>query len=246
MAAKIELTEGQSVGSAAGSDDLNQQLRTVVEQRIGLQPNPLEEDEPVERGALRPDIMSYPDHGASERKVIYDRLIAIESEVKKRGSRRPRGFRRYLVAMLIGVAATLAWQSYGESAKQIFVTRAPELGWSPEAKQMIAASVQWIGWTKPTASRERQAPPIAQTTPTTPSFDLGQVQQMTQNLAALRQAVELQAGGQDRMARDIARLEAAVAELIAKIQESPAQASVAPARKPVPVSPSSRTPMQPR
>ena len=60
-----------------------------------------------------------------------NRLLIIENAMKKRGSRR---FRRYLVAILIGVAATLAWQSYGESAKQIIATRAPELGWSPEAK----------------------------------------------------------------------------------------------------------------
>jgi hypothetical protein len=65
---------------------------------------------------------------------------------------------------------------------------------------------------------------------------------MTQNLATLRQTVEQLAGGQDQMAREIARVEAAVAELIAKIPESPAQPSVAPARKPTPVPPSSRAP----
>ena len=141
-AAKTEPTERQSAGSAAGSDDqLNQQLRTIVEdlQRAGFQPNPLEEDQPVERDDLRPGITS------SERKVVYDRM-------KKRGS---RGFGRYFVAILIGVAATLAWQSYGEPAKQIIATRAPELGWSPAAKQMIATSIQWIGWTKPPAGPEK-------------------------------------------------------------------------------------------
>jgi hypothetical protein len=133
------------------------QLRTIVEdlQRIGVQgvqPSPLEEDEPMERDDLRPGITSYLDHEASERKAIHDRLVAIENEMKKRGSRR---FGRYLAAILIGVAATLAWQSYGKSAKQIIATRAPELGWSPEAKQMIATSIQWIGWTKPPVDPEK-------------------------------------------------------------------------------------------
>ena len=275
MAAKIEPTERQSAGAAAGSDDsvqeqlravfkefertsqqsepaedlhgsddkLDQQLRAVLEERVGLQPNPVEEDEPVERDKLRPGITSYYlDQEASERKAIYDRLVAIENEMKRRGS---RGFARYLVAICIGVAATLAWQSYGESAKQIIATRAPELGWSPEAKQMIATSIQWIGWTKPAAGPEKQPPPVAQTAPTTPSLDPGQVQQMTQNLATLRQTVEQLAGGQDQMARQIARLEAAVAELIAKIPEPPAQPSVVPARKPTPVPPSSRAPIAP-
>ena len=211
MAAKIEPTERQSAGAAAGSDDkLTQQLRAIVEdlQRVGPHRNPLEEDEPVERDDLRPSITPYLDHEASERKAIYDRLVAIENAMKKRGSRR---FGRYLVAIVIGVAATLAWQSYGESAKQIIATRAPELGWSPEAKQMIATSIQWI--VKPPAGPEKQALPVAQTAPTTPSLDPGQVQQMTQNLATLRQTVEQLAGGQDQMAREIAQLEAAVAEL---------------------------------
>jgi hypothetical protein len=248
MAAKIEPTERQSADAAAGSDDkLNQQLHAIVEdlQRAGLQPNTPEEDETVQGNDLSPGITSYLDHEALERKAIYDRLGAIEKEVKKRGSRRWRGFSRYLVAIIIGVAATLACQSYGESAKQMIATRAPELGWSPEAKQMIATSIQWIGWTKRPAGPEKQAPPVAQTAPTTPSLDPGQVQQMTQNLATLRQTVEQLAGGQDQMAREIARLEAAVAELIAKIPEPPAQPSVAPARKPTPVLPSSRAPIAP-
>jgi len=192
----------------------------------------------VERDDLRPGITSYLDQEASERKAIYDRLVAIENKLKKRGS---RPFGRYLVAILIGVAATLAWQSYGESAKQTIATRAPELGWSPQAKQMIATSIQWIGWTKPPAGPE--ASPVAQTASTIPSLDPRQVQQMTQNLEALRQTTDQLAGGQDQMRRDIARLEAAVAELIVKIPEPPAQPSVAPVR---PVPPSSRTPTRPR
>ena len=127
MAAKIGPTERQSAGAAAGSDDsskeqlraafkefertsqqsepveddkLDQQLHAVREdlQRVGHQPNPVEEDEPVERDNLRPGITSYLDHEASERKAIYDRLVAIENAMKKRGS---RGFGRYLAGLAI-------------------------------------------------------------------------------------------------------------------------------------------------
>ena len=152
--------------------------------------------ESAERGDFRPAIMSYPDHEASERKEVYDRLVAIENEMKKRGSRR---FGRYLVAILIGVAATLAWQAYAESAKRIIATRAPELGWSPEAKQMIATSIQWIGWTKPLAGPEKQAPPVAQTAPAVPSIDPTQVHQMARDLATLRLTVEQLAAGQSKL-----------------------------------------------
>jgi hypothetical protein len=107
------------------------------------------------------------DDEASERKAIYIRLVAIENEMKRRGS---RGFARYLVAFCIGVAAILAWQSYGEATKQIIATRGPELGWSPEAKQIIASWVQQLGWTKRSAGPENtavQAAPVAQTAPET-------------------------------------------------------------------------------
>src|ERR1700720_3880184 len=214
MAAKIEPTERQSAGAAAGSDEqLDQQLRATLENLQQV----TKEDEPVERDDLRPSITPYLDHEASERKAIYDRLVAIENAMKKRGSRR---FGRYLVAILIGVVATLAWQSYGESAKQIIATRAPELGWSPEAKQTIATSIQWIGWTKPPAGPEKQVAPVAQTAPTTPSLDPGQVQQ---NFAAMRGAVQELAAGQNQVAHEIAMLQSAVMEILEKMPAPPPQ-----------------------
>jgi hypothetical protein len=220
----------------------DQQLRTILEnlERVG-QPNPVEEDEPVDRDDHRSGFTSRLDLEASERKAIHDRLVAIENGMKRRGS---RGFARYLGAILVGVAATLAWQSYGEATKQIIATRAPELGWSPEAKQMIAS---WtLGWTKPPAGSEKQALPVAQTAPSAPSIDAEKVQQMTRSFAALQQTVEQLAAGQDQMTRVIGRLETAVTELIVKIPEPPPQPPAAPARsKPTPAPPSSRAPVAP-
>ena len=146
-----------------GSDDrLDEPLHTTPKdfQRPSPQRKPEEvEEEPVERDDLRLGITSYPDHEASERQPNYD--LSIEKKMTGRSS---RGFTRYLVAVLIGVAATLAWQSYGDIGKQIVVTRAPELGSSPEAKQMIASWMQQLGWTKPLAVESR-ATPVTQTTP---------------------------------------------------------------------------------
>jgi hypothetical protein len=65
-----------------------------------------------------------------------------------------RGIACYMIAMCLGVAATLAWQSYGQATKQIIATRAPELGWSPEAKKTIASWIDRLGWTKPPAGTE--------------------------------------------------------------------------------------------
>jgi hypothetical protein len=154
----------------------------------------------------------------SEQRAIYHRLVAIEKGMKRRGR-----FARYLVAILIGVAATLAWQAYSDAAKRVIATRAPELGWSPEAKQMIAS---WtVGWTKPPATPEKIAPePVASSkAPPAPSVDPAQVQQIAQSLAALRETVEQIAAGQDQTSREMARVESAVAELILKIPEPSAQ-----------------------
>src|SRR6516165_9767057 len=183
-----------------------------------------------------------------------DRVRAMESRTKRRSS---RGFARFLVAICIGVAGTLAWQSYGGATKQIIATSAPELGWSPEAKEMIARWVQQLGWTKPLPGPENaavrpavselpQAAPVAQTTPqmiapkapVAPSVDPEQVQQITQSLAALRQTVEQLAAGQDQIAREIKQVLAADMELLSKIP-APPQPPAAPARKPIPAPPSS-------
>jgi hypothetical protein len=233
MAAKIEPTEHQSAGAVAGSiDKLDEQLRVSVEALLHPSPPP----KPVEElDDLLSGITHHLDDEASERKAIYNRLVAIENEMKTRGS---RGLARYLVAFCIGVAATSAWQSYGEATKQIIATRAPELGWSPEAKQMIASWVQRLGWTKPPAGPENtavQAAPVAQTAPETvapkapaaPSLDPEQVHQIALDVAGLRQNVEQLSASQDQMAREMrlemARLETDLVNILLKIPEPPPQ-----------------------
>ena len=83
---------------AAGSEKSDQQLHTILENlgRVAHQDD-------LHSGYTRLDME------ALERKAIYDRLGAIESQMKRRGS---GGFARYLVGILIGVATILAWQSW--------------------------------------------------------------------------------------------------------------------------------------
>src|SRR5262249_48420012 len=139
-----------------------------------------------------------------------------------------RAFTRYLIAICTGVAATLAWQSYGNVIKQTVATEAPGLGWSPEGQQLIATSVQQLGWTKAseleTAAPAMAAPetaqlatvqpppavqaaagaaasvPTANPSPTLPSPTLEQVQQIASDLATLKQAVQQLSGNQNQMA----------------------------------------------
>jgi hypothetical protein len=222
MAAKTVTAEGQSAGAVAGSNDqIEEQLRATLKE---LQRNQSKLAEDLQSHLLR--ISHHLDYETSERKAVYDRLRAIdnqtkrtlESQAKRRGS---RGFARYLVAICIGVAATLAWQSYGEAAKQIIATRAPELGWSPEAKQMIASWVQQLGWTKPLAV-ESKAAPVTQTAPEKVA-PKEQVHQIALDVAALRQTVELLTAVQNQMARAVARQEAALVDILVKMPEPPPQ-----------------------
>src|SRR5262249_44377923 len=130
-----------SVDELGFDNQFEEQLRAVVKE-VSLQPR-LVEDLPGSED-VQTLLSRHLDQETSERRAIYYRLQAIEKAIK---TRRSRGFVGYLVAMGIGVAATLAWQSYGETTKRIIATNAPELGWSPETKQMITGWTQQLGWT---------------------------------------------------------------------------------------------------
>jgi hypothetical protein len=168
-----------------------------------------------------------------------------EGGMKRRGS---RGFARFLVAICIGVAGTLAWQSYGEATKQIIVTGTPELGWSPEAKQMIASAIRQVGWTTPAGLEPTAPETVTSKAPSVASLDPAQVQQMVQSLGTLRQTVEQMAAGQDELKRDIVQMHSALIDVLVKVPEPPRQPPAAAGRKPVPAPPpsSSRPPIPPQ
>ena len=187
-------------------------------------------------------------------KTIYDRLVAIEHQTKRSGS---RGFGRYLLGICIGFSVTLAWLSYGDAAKQIIATNASKLGWSPDTKRLIAS---WVG--PENASARSSAPvtpqpaPVAQTAPAAvapkvpvaPSIDPDQVHQMALDLAALRHIVEQLATGQDQMAREITGLQTSDQQILEKIVPAspPPLPIAAPAHRPAPIGPPrSRAPIPP-
>ena len=163
-----------------------------------------------------------------------------------------RGFARYTLVIGIGVAVTLAWQSYGQATKQIIASKAPELGWSPEAKQTIANWVEQLGWRKLPASLETaavletaQAATVEETAPNkvalvAPVLDRQQVEQILLDLAALRQIVEQVAAGQTKMAGEINNLLVTDMEIFLKIP-APPQPPAALSHKPLPPAPPART-----
>ena len=234
-AVKTVPAELRSAGAAAGVDKLDEQLRVSVDALRHLSPPPV-----PELTDLLSAISHHLDEEASERKAIRNRLLSTQNELEKLAS---RGF-RYLVAICIGVAAILAWQSYGEATKRIIATRAPELGWSSQTKQMKPPVV------------ESKAVPVTHTAPETvtpkvpsaPSPDPVQAQQMVQSLAALRESVEQLAArqeslaalaqtvdkvaaGQDQMVHQIDMLQSANQEILEKIPTPPPTPPAASAHK---------------
>ena len=154
-------------------------------------------------------------------------------------------FARFLVAICIGVAGTLAWQSYGEATKQIIVTGAPELGWSPAAKQMIASAIQQVGWTTPVGPEPTAPETVTSKASSAASLDPVQVEQMVQSFGTLRQAVEQLAASQDELKRDIVQMHSVLIDVLVKVPEPPRQPPAAAGRKPVPAPPSSSRPPTP-
>jgi hypothetical protein len=151
-----------------------------------------------------------------------------------RRKRPSRAFVKYLIAICFGIAATLAFQSYGEAAKQLIATKAPQLAWSPQSRQMIASWVSELGWTKPSPAAPEgtagqpaapQSAPVAQPAqamapapvPAAPSIDPQQIQQIVRNLAEVRGVVEQLATSQNIISRDIANLQTANQEILEKI-----------------------------
>jgi hypothetical protein len=128
------------------------------------------------------------------------------------------GFARVLIAFCIGIAATLAWQSYGDTARDIIVRRYPQLAWlTPQVPVMLPSPATIV-------------PPIA-------SSDSGELQTMSLGLAAVRQRVDQLTASQDKIARDITMtLQAVKQEILDKISVlAPQPATAAPARKPAPL-----------
>jgi hypothetical protein len=96
---------------------------------------------------------------------------------------------RLLITFCLGVAVTVAWQSYGDAAREMIANSSPQLGWlAPQDAGAQTAS--------PTAA------------PTASTSDQQQLKALSADLAAVREKVDQLAAqvvaGQEEMARNFA------------------------------------------
>jgi hypothetical protein len=114
------------------------------------------------------------------------------------GRRIFRTLTRFSIAVLIGVGATLGWQSYGDAAKEMLVARAPTLAW-----------VLSVSTTKS---------PVVAATSTDP---MQQLAPLASNLDVVRRSVEQLAAKQEQMAQNIAALQAVEEDIRQKMSSTP-------------------------
>lgn len=125
------------------------------------------------------------------------------------GRRMFRTLVRFSVAVLIGVGATLGWQSYGEEIREILIAQAPAVG-----------LLLPVPSTRPPVSAAAYGDPTRQLAP------------MASTLDAVRRSVEQLAVKQEQMAQNIAALRAVEDEVRQKLL--PASSATPPAPAPAP------------
>ncbi len=126
------------------------------------------------------------------------------------GSRMFRAVTRFTMAVLLGVGATLGWQSYGDAATEMLAAQAPTLAY------MLSV----LPTKPPTAAAAAGPAP--------------QLEPLASNLAAMRQSVDQLAARQDQMVQRIATLQAVEEDIRQRISIPPPPAAPAPQAAAVP------------
>jgi hypothetical protein len=168
------------------------------------------------------------------------------------GRRAFRSLFRFLTAVLIGVAGTLAWQTYGDDAKEQAVDAVQT--WAPSLASLLPAlGVKWPpviykspeqSGSNPAAQGATQNASLTQTSPgvqeqtsiaADSSSELAQqVETMTRELASLRQNIDQLSLKQEQMAQNIAALqdgEQDIRKIVSSPPPSAAEAVPLPPRK---------------
>ena len=163
------------------------------------------------------------DFGQAEPSQNQSPLRANDQSPSKRpslGKRASRAVARFLVTFCIGVSAALAWLSYGDAAREMIASSAPELA-----------------WLAPQATAPQAAPP-QMSAPAALSPGQQQLNAISLGVADLRQTVE-QLGArltasQDQITQEITLLRAVEQHLVDKISAPSSTSATAPTHKPVP------------
>src|SRR5216683_2847307 len=164
----------------------------LVEKEWGGRPSDLDarSDQRIGIRPMKPSIRSPRPSGLKDDHIASDRPSI--------GRRIFRTLTRFFIAVLIGIGATLAWQSHGDAARDMVVARAPSLGW------LLSVST-----TKSAAGAVTAPDPMPQLEP------------LASNLDVVRRSVEQLAAKQEQMAQSIATLQAVEEDIRQKMSSLP-------------------------
>jgi hypothetical protein len=147
----------------------------------------------------------------SHRSGFTNNLLTSESSITRRIF---RALARFFFAVLIGVGATLAWQSYGDQAMDMVRAWNPSLG-------------EWL----PASTGKPAAPPV------TSAEVQQQLKPIATDLAAVRRTIEQLTADQDQLSRTQQQMAQSIATLQAAEQELTQRLTSPPPSKPVNVPP---------
>ena len=157
-----------------------------------------------------------------------------DSTGKKRstGKRMLRALARFFIAVLIGVGATLAWQSYSDEAMEMVRTETPSLAWLlpvstakrlPDGQTSAAAVV-------PSSGLVQQLKPMA--------VDLAivrrSVEQLANKVEQLAAKQDQMSHKQDQISQNITTLQLVEQEVSQKLSAPPQSRAVPPRKPPQP------------
>jgi peptidoglycan hydrolase CwlO-like protein len=122
---------------------------------------------------------------------------------------------RFLIICCVGVAATLAWQSYGDAAREKIANSYPQLGWLAPRAEPIAQNAPGV---------------IALGAQAAPSPDQQQLNAISLDLDAVRQSIDQivsnMATNQEQITRSVDQIAASVATNQEQITRSVDQLAV--------------------
>jgi hypothetical protein len=151
--------------------------------------------------------------------------------------RAPLALVRFLITFCVGVGATLAWQSYGDTAREVVANAYPQLAWLAPPSAPAAQDAA-----DPVAPAEPAAPSSDQQQLSAVSVDLDAVRQSVDRIATNQEQISRTIGqlvaGQEQMTREIAKLQAIEQYILYKNSEPPPRPAQAPAPAPRPARPS--------
>ena len=152
---------------------------------------------------------------------------------------------RFALTIGIGVGGTLAWQSYGDMAREMAAAAYPQqLGWlmPPATTAPSPAAAATVGSAGPVATPDQQQMAAI-------SLNIAgvrqSVQELTAQIASSQQQIAQVASSHQQMADDIARLQASEQDILAKLSAPPPRPRPV-AHKPAPltISPAAPAPAE--